>query len=162
MHPAVPLFIDEPWKAPAAGRTILVVNPATAQVIGSLARAEEGNLDRALEAAKKSFGARHKVSALLRQRADAIARLMRLEHGKPPSETNAVSPIAAPVENIALAHGTRVSGSGWRPVFEFLVSDEHRASVAEQPSTSFRNNVAPVRRGNRDAIRPKDSLRHPF
>jgi hypothetical protein len=143
MHPTVPLFIDGPWRASAAGRTILV--------IGNLAHADEGDL-----------GARHKVSALLRQRADAIAQLMKLEHSKPLSETSAVSTIAALVENIVLVHGTRVSGSGRRPVSEFLVSDEHRASVAEQPSTSFRNDVTPVRRGNRDAVRPKDSLRHLF
>ena len=31
-----------PWTSAAAGRTILVVNPVTAEVIGSVAHADKG------------------------------------------------------------------------------------------------------------------------
>jgi hypothetical protein len=50
--------------------------------------------------------------------------------------------------------------TGWKPDFATLLRDGHRASVAEQPLTSFSNNVAAVRKGNRDAVRPDDSLTH--
>jgi succinate-semialdehyde dehydrogenase/glutarate-semialdehyde dehydrogenase len=97
MYPAVSPFIDGAWTA-AAGRTIPVVNPATAEAIGSVAHADKGDLDRALEAAEKGFRAWRRVSAfdrskvmrkaadLLRERADAVALLMTLEQGKPLAE----------------------------------------------------------------------------
>jgi succinate-semialdehyde dehydrogenase / glutarate-semialdehyde dehydrogenase len=42
MYPAVSLFMDGAWTAAAAGRTIPVVNPVTAEVIGSVAHADKG------------------------------------------------------------------------------------------------------------------------
>ncbi len=95
MYQDVLLFIDGTWTKAAAGRSIPVVNPATGDVIGTVAHADTGDLDRALEAADKGFRAWRKVSAfdrskvmrkaanLLRERADAIAPLMTLEQGKP-------------------------------------------------------------------------------
>jgi succinate-semialdehyde dehydrogenase/glutarate-semialdehyde dehydrogenase len=63
MYSAVSVFIDGAWTA-AAGRTIPVASPATAEVIGSVAHADKGNLNRALEAAEKGFRAWRKVSGL--------------------------------------------------------------------------------------------------
>src|SRR5215469_6441631 len=95
MYSDVSLFIDGSWTKAAAGRTIPVVNPATGEDIGTVAHADKGDLDRALEAADKGFRAWRKVSAfdrskimgkaanLLRERADAIAPLLTLEQGKP-------------------------------------------------------------------------------
>ncbi|HEX5326552.1 MAG TPA: NAD-dependent succinate-semialdehyde dehydrogenase [Acetobacteraceae bacterium] len=97
-YPDVNLFIDGTWTKARAGRTIPVVNPATGETIGSVAHADQGDLDRALEAAEKGFHTWRKVSAyersklmrkaaaLLRERADAIARIMTLEQGKPLAE----------------------------------------------------------------------------
>jgi succinate-semialdehyde dehydrogenase/glutarate-semialdehyde dehydrogenase len=95
MYKDVLLFIDGQWTKAAAGRSIPVVNPATGDEIGTVAHADTGDLDRALEAADKGFRAWRKVSAfdrskvmrkaanILRERADAIAPLMTLEQGKP-------------------------------------------------------------------------------
>jgi succinate-semialdehyde dehydrogenase / glutarate-semialdehyde dehydrogenase len=101
MYPDVLLFIDGVWTKAAAGRSLPVVNPATGEVIGSVAHAERDDLDRALAAAEQGFAQWRKVSAfdrsklmrkaadLLRQRADAIAPLMTLEQGKPLPEAKA-------------------------------------------------------------------------
>ena len=82
MYPDTKLFIDGSWTAGAAGRTLPVVNPASGEVIGTVAHAERADLDRALEAADQGFRAWRKVSAfdrskvmrkaadLLRERAD--------------------------------------------------------------------------------------------
>ena len=98
MYQDVSLFIDGTWTAAAAGRTLPVVNPATGEVIGTVAHAARADLDRALEAADKGFSAWRKVSAfdrskvmrkaadLLRERADAIAPLLTMEQGKPLAE----------------------------------------------------------------------------
>ena len=98
MYPNTQLFIDGAWTAAKGGRTLPVVNPATGDVIGTVAHAERADLDRALEAADKGFKAWRKVPAMerakvmrkaadiLRERADAIAPMMTMEQGKPKPE----------------------------------------------------------------------------
>jgi succinate-semialdehyde dehydrogenase/glutarate-semialdehyde dehydrogenase len=95
MYPNISLFVDGAWSSALAGRTLRVVNPASGEVIGSVAHAERADLDRALDAAERSFRTWRKISAferakvmrkaadLLRQRADAIAPLLTMEQGKP-------------------------------------------------------------------------------
>ncbi|HEY4404985.1 MAG TPA: NAD-dependent succinate-semialdehyde dehydrogenase [Xanthobacteraceae bacterium] len=97
-YPNVLLFIDGAWCNGAAGATIAVTNPATGEAIGNVARAEHGDLDRALAAAERGFVTWRKVSAydrgrvlrkaadLMRARADAIAAVLTREHGKPQAE----------------------------------------------------------------------------
>jgi succinate-semialdehyde dehydrogenase / glutarate-semialdehyde dehydrogenase len=106
-YPDVLLLIDGEWKAGHAGRTIDVINPATEETIGRVARAEIADLDLALAAAKKGFAAWRRVSAfdraailhraatLLRERIDHIATLMTLEQGKPLAEARIEIEVAA-------------------------------------------------------------------
>ncbi|MBV9522009.1 MAG: NAD-dependent succinate-semialdehyde dehydrogenase, partial [Alphaproteobacteria bacterium] len=95
MYPDVSLHIDGAWSGGASGRTIAVLNPATAEPVGKVAHAERADLDRALAAAERGFAAWRKVSAfdryklmrkaadILRGRADEIAAIMTQEQGKP-------------------------------------------------------------------------------
>jgi succinate-semialdehyde dehydrogenase/glutarate-semialdehyde dehydrogenase len=92
------LFIDGAWCKGSAGATLPVANPATGETIGSVARADQADLDRALAAAKRGFRTWRRVSAydrgkilrkageLLRARAEAIAPVMTREQGKPRPE----------------------------------------------------------------------------
>ncbi len=92
------LFIDGAWCAGGAGATLPVVNPATGETIGSVARAGQSELDQALAAAEHGFKTWRRVSAydrgkilrkagdLLRERAAAIAPVLTREHGKPLAE----------------------------------------------------------------------------
>jgi succinate-semialdehyde dehydrogenase/glutarate-semialdehyde dehydrogenase len=109
MYPDTRLFIDGAWRDAAAGRWIEVLNPATEEPIGRVAHAGTEDLDAALDAAARGFAAWRKVSAfdrakvmrkaaaLMRERAEHIARLMVLEQGKPlfeaRLETNAAADI---------------------------------------------------------------------
>jgi succinate-semialdehyde dehydrogenase/glutarate-semialdehyde dehydrogenase len=109
MYPDTRLFIDGTWRDAAAGRWIEVLNPATEEAIGRVAHAGTEDLDAALDAARRGFAAWRKVSAferarvmrkaaaLMRERAEAIARIMVLEQGKPlfeaRLETNAAADI---------------------------------------------------------------------
>ncbi len=98
MYPDVLLLIDGAWTKSASGRSLPVVNPATGEINATVAHAGRADLDRALEAADKGFRVWRRISAyersklmrraadLLRERADAIARLMTLEQGKPLAE----------------------------------------------------------------------------
>ncbi|MEQ8227115.1 MAG: NAD-dependent succinate-semialdehyde dehydrogenase [Rhodospirillales bacterium] len=109
MYPDVLLFIDGEWTKAAGGQTLPVENPATGEVIGTVAHADKSDLDRALEAADKGFKAWRQVSAfdrakvlrkaadLLRERADKIAPLMTLEQGKTLPEAKGEIMVAADV-----------------------------------------------------------------
>jgi succinate-semialdehyde dehydrogenase/glutarate-semialdehyde dehydrogenase len=89
------LHIAGKWRPATGGRTLPVVNPATEEVIGTLAHAAIADLDEALEAAARGFAAWRKVAPydrskimrraadLLRERSESIARLMTTEQGKP-------------------------------------------------------------------------------
>ena len=95
MYPNVNLFIDGAWKPAASGKTLAVLNPATAEPIGTVAHAEKADLDAALAAAQKGFAAWRKVPAheryrlmrkaadILRGRAGEVATLLTMEQGKP-------------------------------------------------------------------------------
>jgi pimeloyl-ACP methyl ester carboxylesterase len=66
-------------------------------------------------------------------------------------ESNALPPIVkaannAGIKNVVLVHGAFVDGSGWKGVYDILVSKGFHVSVVEQPLTSFANDVAAVNR----------------
>ena len=98
MYQDVLLHIAGRWRAASGGRTIGVVNPATEEVIGTLAHAGIADLDEALESAAAGFAVWRKISAyergkimrkaadLVRERSESIARLMTTEQGKPLAE----------------------------------------------------------------------------
>jgi acyl-CoA reductase-like NAD-dependent aldehyde dehydrogenase len=90
------LFIDNEWKDASGGKTIDVVNPATEEVIASVASADRSDVDLAVAAARAALdGPWGKLSARdrgrliwrlgekLMERADEIARLETLHNGKP-------------------------------------------------------------------------------
>lgn len=99
MYPNVQLYIDGAWTAAAAGATLPVPNPATGEVLGTVAHARPADLDRALAAAERGFETwkrmsamermkiLRKAAALLRERSENIARLMTLEQGKTLNES---------------------------------------------------------------------------
>lgn len=103
------LFINGAWTDGLSGGTLLVINPATAESIGTVSRAELPDLDLALEAAQKGFLAWRKVSAfdrskimrkaaeLMRSRIDTTARILTTEQGKPLAEAKTEILVAADV-----------------------------------------------------------------
>lgn len=122
MYPNISLFIDGTWTQAAAGCTLPVVSPANGDAIGTVAHAERGDLDRALEAADKGFQAWRKVSTfdrskvmrkaadLLRQRVDTIAPMLTMEQGKPPPEAKGEVLAAADVSDWFAEEARRAYG----------------------------------------------------
>ncbi len=118
----VSLMIDGAWTKGANGRTIPVINPATEEVIGTVAHAEKSDLDRALAAADKGFKQWKKVSAyerykimrkgadLMRQRLDEIATIMTQEQGKPLFEAKVETNLAADIIDWMAEEGRRTYG----------------------------------------------------
>lgn len=97
----VQLFIDGQWVDASGGKTIAVFDPATDEQIGTVARAGERDLRRAVDAAARGLRIwretsayersriMHVAAALLRERADRIATLMTREQGKPLAQSKA-------------------------------------------------------------------------
>ncbi len=109
MYSNVNLFIDGAWKPAVSGKTLPVLNPATEETIGTVAHAEQADLDLALAAAQKGFETWRRVSAheryrlmrraadIMRSRADEIATLMTMEQGKPLVEAKGETLVGAEV-----------------------------------------------------------------
>src|SRR3954470_8995895 len=97
-HPDTPPLIDNQWRDATGGKTLDVLNPATGERIGRVAHASTADLDHALAAARRGFDTWRWATAteraprlraaasLVRQRVDAIARLLTMEQGKPLAE----------------------------------------------------------------------------
>ena len=139
MYTDVSLFIDGAWGPSAAGKVLTVLNPATGEKLGTLAHAEQADLDRALAAAEKGFHIWRKISAyerskimrkaagLLRDRADSIARLMTMEQGKPVAEAKGELAVASDViewfaEESRRAYG-RVSPARADGVYQLVIKE---------------------------------------
>jgi succinate-semialdehyde dehydrogenase / glutarate-semialdehyde dehydrogenase len=108
-YPNTQLFIDGRWQDAADGRSLAVLNPATGQEIGRVAHASKADLDKALAAAQKGFETwrdmpaaqrskvMRKAAALMRERAEAIGRLVTQEQGKPLVEAKGEALAAADI-----------------------------------------------------------------
>ena len=95
------MLIDGKWTAAEGGRTLAVVNPATEEVIAEVAYGGRADYRRAIEAAARAMPAWMKLTSwdrakvlrktgdLMRERADAIARTLTTEQGKPLAEAKA-------------------------------------------------------------------------
>ncbi|WP_250475256.1 NAD-dependent succinate-semialdehyde dehydrogenase [Caballeronia sp. GAFFF1] len=116
------LYINGEWCDAQGGATLDVVNPATGEKIGTVARAGIPDLDRAVAAAQAGFATWRKMSALeraslmrkaaalVRERADSIARLMTMEQGKPLAEARIEVNSAADIIEWFADEGRRVYG----------------------------------------------------
>ncbi|HZF76307.1 MAG TPA: NAD-dependent succinate-semialdehyde dehydrogenase [Acetobacteraceae bacterium] len=139
MYQDVLLHIAGEWRPARSGRTLPVLNPATEEVIGTVAHAGRDDLDEALDAAARGFAAWRRVSAydraklmrkaadILRSRADAVARLMTLEQGKPLPEAKMETLAAADIidwfaEEARRAYG-RVIPARAEGVYQLVVKE---------------------------------------
>jgi succinate-semialdehyde dehydrogenase/glutarate-semialdehyde dehydrogenase len=95
------MFIDGKWCEAQGGGTLGVINPATEGVITDVAYGGRADARRAVEAAARALPSWMKLTAydrakvlkktaeLMRERADAIARTLTMEQGKPLAESKA-------------------------------------------------------------------------
>ncbi len=101
MYGNLELFIDGKWLGGDGRKGEDVINPATEKPLAHLPHASKADLDQALDAAKKGFALwratsaydrckiMHKAADLMRERFDAISKIMVLEQGKPYPEARA-------------------------------------------------------------------------
>jgi aldehyde dehydrogenase (NAD+) len=102
------LLINNEWRGASGGKTMEVVNPATEEVIATVASADKSDVDEAVKAARAAFtgpwgrmSARErgrlvsKLADRLLERADEVARLETLHNGKPIFESRQIEIPAA-------------------------------------------------------------------
>src|SRR5512139_2955681 len=95
------LFINGSWRIGEGRDAFPVVDPARGETIAEVRMASPADLDEALNAAEKGFAiwrdtpvdqraaVLRRAAALLRERAETIARLLTTEQGKPIAEARA-------------------------------------------------------------------------
>jgi acyl-CoA reductase-like NAD-dependent aldehyde dehydrogenase len=97
------LFIGGRWKTPATGETLKVINPATEEIVATVAAAGVEDVDRAVGAARAAFDSGpwprlspaeraaklRIVAAELRRRQPDLARAISVEMGSPLKVTTA-------------------------------------------------------------------------
>jgi succinate-semialdehyde dehydrogenase / glutarate-semialdehyde dehydrogenase len=143
-YPQVQLFIAGQWRDGGDRQTLAVHDPATGTKVGTVAVATRADLDAACAAALSGFDAWRKVPAferaktmreaarLLRERADAIARWMTIEQGKPLAESKGEILMACDIIEWFAEEGRRVQGRILQP---------RQAGVLQQV---FKEPVGPV------------------
>jgi succinate-semialdehyde dehydrogenase / glutarate-semialdehyde dehydrogenase len=121
-YPSTRLFINGQWQDAADGKTLAVFNPATGKEIGRVAHAAKVDLDKALSAASKGFETwrdmtaadrskiMRKAAGFMRERAEAIGRLLTQEQGKPLVEAKGEALVAADIIEWFAEEGFRVYG----------------------------------------------------
>ena len=91
-------FIDGKWQQSSSGETYDVINPANEEIIGKVSKANSSDIQKALKSAEKGLKIWkntspwerskiiRKISELMRQRVDVLAKWLTLEVGKPITE----------------------------------------------------------------------------
>jgi phenylacetaldehyde dehydrogenase len=91
------LFINGEWVEAASGKTFAVYNPATGEVLAQVAEGDKEDIDRAVQAARRSFESSPwrkmtpsergrliwKLADLIEQHSEEFAQLESLDNGKP-------------------------------------------------------------------------------
>ncbi len=92
------ILIDNKWVDSISGKTFETINPATGDVIASVAEADAPDVDLAVKAARKAFHAKapwrrmsasergkllNRLADLIEEHADELATLESLDNGKP-------------------------------------------------------------------------------
>src|SRR5512139_2513584 len=121
-YPDLYLLIDGQRLGAEGRRTVPVINPATEEVLGQLPLATAADLDRALEAAQRSWPVwralgpqqrgriLRKAADLIRERTDHIARIATIEEGKTLTEAKWEAGLAAEIFEWYAEEGRRAYG----------------------------------------------------
>jgi succinate-semialdehyde dehydrogenase/glutarate-semialdehyde dehydrogenase len=122
MYGNLELFIDGKWLGGDGRSGEDVINPATEKPLAHLPHASNADLDHALEAAKKGFAVWRAIAAydrakimrkaadLMRERFDAIAKILVLEQGKVYPEARAEVITSADIIEWYAEEGRRAYG----------------------------------------------------
>ena len=140
-YPTLALHVAGRWLTQASGGRRPVLNPADGSLLAELPLAGPAELQAAAESAERGFRIwRRKTAherytvlraaaALMRQRADTIARVLTLEQGKPLAESTREVLLSADILDVQAEEGKRLYGRTVAPRVEGILSQ----TVIRQP-----------------------------
>jgi phenylacetaldehyde dehydrogenase len=120
------LFIDGQWTAAASGRTFDTPNPATGQILASVAEGDGEDIERAVRAARRAFDEGPwgrltpsergrviwRIGDLILEHAEELAQLESLDNGKPYAVAlGADVPLAADIFHYMAGWATKIDGN---------------------------------------------------
>jgi succinate-semialdehyde dehydrogenase/glutarate-semialdehyde dehydrogenase len=126
-YPTLALLIDGRWVDTTAAGRQAVVDPATEQVLGDIPKAGAAEIEAAAQAAVRSFAAWSvmapyercrilgRATALIRERAASIARVLTQEQGKPLGEAEREVQLAADIIDFLAEESRRLGDRGVPP-----------------------------------------------
>src|SRR5574337_1959831 len=126
-YPPIQLYIDGHFVAGRGERRLRVRNPSDGSLLAEYAAADDADLEDALAAAQRGFALwsralprdRFRVitraTALVRERANAIARILTLEQGKPLAEALREVQLSADIIDFLAEEGKRLAARGVPP-----------------------------------------------
>ncbi len=142
------LLINGKFEQAASGKTFDTVNPATGEVLASVAEGDAQDIDRAVQAARRAFEdgpwhgmtpsergrIMHRIGDLIMEHADELAELDCLDNGKPLSVARAADiPLAADLFWYMAGWATKLNGSTINPSVSYLPGAEFHAYSLREP-----------------------------
>ena len=142
------LLINGKFEQAASGKTFDTVNPATGQVLASVAEGDARDIDRAVQAARRAFEdgpwsrmtpsergrIMHRIGDLIIEHADELAELDCLDNGKPLSVARAADiPLAADLFWYMAGWATKLNGGTINPSVPYLPGAEFHAYTLREP-----------------------------
>lgn len=116
------LYIGGEWQPASGGGVVEIRDPATGDPVGTSALAGRADLDRAVAAARAALPSwaathpderariLHRAAGLIEERAEAIARLLTLEQGKPLADSRKEILFSCEVYRYYAEEGRRIAG----------------------------------------------------
>ncbi len=143
-----PMLIGGDWVKAASGRTFEVFNPATGEVLSTVAEGDSEDIDRAVKTARAAFEtgpwsrmspsdrgrAIHRIGDLILEHGDELAALETLDNGKPYSIARAADiPLAADLFHFMSGFVTKLGGSTIHPSVPYMPGAEWHAYTLREP-----------------------------
>jgi phenylacetaldehyde dehydrogenase len=142
------LLIDGKFEQAASGKTFDTLNPATAEVLASVAEGDAKDIDSAVRAARRAFEdgpwsrmtssergrILHRIGDLIMEHADELAELDCLDNGKPLSVARGADiPLAADLFWYMAGWATKLNGGTINPSVPYLPGAEFHAYSLREP-----------------------------
>src|ERR1035437_7835475 len=142
------LLIDGKFEQAVSGKTFETLNPATGEVLASVAEGDAPDIDRAVRAARRAFEdgpwsrmtpsergrIMHRIGDLIAERAEELAELDCLDNGKPLSVARAADvPLAADLFWYMAGWATKLNGGTINPSVPYLPGAEFHAYTLREP-----------------------------
>ncbi|MDQ2959580.1 MAG: aldehyde dehydrogenase family protein, partial [Candidatus Dormibacteraeota bacterium] len=142
------LLIDGEFEPAASGKTFDTLNPATGEVLVSVAEGDAQDIDRAVRAARRAFEDGpwrhmtpsergriiHRIGDLIMENADELAELDCLDNGKPLSiARGADTPLAADLFWYMAGWATKLKGGTINPSIPYMPGAEFHAYSLREP-----------------------------